>query len=186
MIRIISGSQKGKKLNVADKITKALTDRIKTSIFDLLKDFIPESRVLDLFGGSGNFALEALSRGAKNATIVELNPKAIDIIKNNVLITNFFNNTKIVNRDAFKYTKAVKGRESFDIIFLDPPFPFTIKEKQHLLSLSIDLLDNNNPNALLIFRYPIRETHTSTKVTEVYAKNYGISKVSFYRKTQGQ
>ena len=186
MIRIISGSQKGKKLDVADKVTKALTDRIKTSIFDLLKDFIPKSRVLDLFGGSGNFALEALSRGAKKATIVELNSKAIDIIKNNVQITNFFNNTEIVNRDAFKYAKSVKGRESFDIIFLDPPFPFTIKEKQHLLSLSFDLLNKNNPDALLIFRYPKKEIHTSTKGVEVYAKDYGISKVSFYRKTLGQ
>ena len=186
MIRIISGSQKGKKLGVADKVTKALTDRIKTSVFDLLKDFIPKSKVLDLFGGSGNFAIEALSRGAKNATIVELNIKAIDIIKNNILITNFFNNTKIVNRDAFKYAKSVKGRESFDIIFLDPPFTFTMKEKQHLLSLSIDLLDKNNPDALLVFRYSKREIHASTKGVEVYAKDYGISKVSFFKKTQSQ
>ena len=186
MIRIISGSQKGKQLNVADSVTKALTDRIKTSIFDLLKDFIPNSRILDLFGGSGNFALESLSRGAKNAIIVELNPKAIEVIKNNILITNFSKNTQVINKDAFKYSKTVKGREVFDIIFLDPPFPFTIKEKQHLLSLSIDLLDKNNPDALLIFRYPKKEIHTSTKGVEVYAKDYGISRVSFYRKTHDQ
>lgn len=186
MIRIIGGSQKGKKLEVADIVTKPLTDRIKTSLFDLIKDFIPNSRVLDLFGGSGNFALESLSRGAKKAIIVELDPKAIEVIKANILMTNFFNKSEIINKDVFKYTKAVGGKEFFDIIFLDPPFPFTVRDKQYLLSLSINLLNIKNPDALLIFRYPKSEIHNSTKGVEIYAKNYGISKVSFYRKTQGQ
>jgi 16S rRNA (guanine966-N2)-methyltransferase len=186
MIRIIGGTQKGKKLDIVDTITKPLTDRIKTSIFDLIRDFIPKSTVLDLFGGSGNFALEALSRGAKKATIVELNFEAIEIIKKNVLNTNFYNKTTVVKRDAFIFAKAIKSKESFDIVFLDPPFPFSNKEKQHLLSLCLDLLDKNNPDALLIFRYPKGEMHSNNKGIEIFAKEYGISKVSFFRKTQSQ
>jgi 16S rRNA (guanine(966)-N(2))-methyltransferase RsmD len=182
MIRIIGGTQKGKKIAVANLITRPLTDRIKTSIFDLISNFIPNSRVLDLFGGSGGFALEALSRGAKAATIVDLNLEAIEIINKNVLNTKFFNKATVLNRDAFKYAKAMKSKESYDIIFLDPPFPFTLKEKQHLLSLCMDLLNEENPDSLLVFRYPKGEIHSSNKGTEVFAKKYGISEVSFYRK----
>jgi 16S rRNA (guanine966-N2)-methyltransferase len=183
MIRIISGTQKGKQLYVVDLITKPITDRIKTSIFDLLHDFIPNSNVLDLFGGSGNLALEALSRGAKTAIIIELNSEAIEVINKNVINTKFTDRTKILKRDAFKYAKTVKGKEVFDIIFLDPPFPFSIQEKQHLLSLSLDLLDKKNPDALLVFRYPKAEIHNNNKGVEVFSKVYGISKVSFYKKS---
>jgi 16S rRNA (guanine966-N2)-methyltransferase len=183
MIRIIGGTQKGKKLDIADTITKPLTDRIKTSIFDIIREFLPNSKVLDLFGGSGSFALEALSRGAKKAFIVELNPEAIEIIKKNVLNTNFYNKSTVLQRDAFIYAKAIKSKEDFDIIFLDPPFPFSVKEKQHLLSLCLDLLNTKNPDSLLIFRYPKDELHSNNKGVEVFSQNYGISKVSFYRKS---
>jgi 16S rRNA G966 N2-methylase RsmD len=99
------------------------------------------------------------------------------------LNTNFYSKTTVVKGDAFKYAKTIKSKESFDIIFLDPPFPFSLKDKQHLLSLCLDILNDNNPDALLVFRYPKGETHNNAKGIEVFSKNYGISSVSFYRKT---
>jgi len=183
MIRVIGGTKKGKLLEVPEGITRALTDRIKTSIFDLIKDFIPNATVLDLFGGSGSFAIEALSRGAKSATINEIDEKATDIIEKNLYSTNLISKARLMNRDAFRYLKAAKTKESYDIIFLDPPFPFTQKEKQYLLSMALDMLNKENIDSLLIFRYPKNEIHVNVKGIEVFSKNYGISKVGFYKKS---
>jgi len=182
MIRIIAGTKKGKQIKVLDKVTKPLTDRIKTSIFDLIKDFLKESRVMDLFAGSGNFAIEALSRGAKFATMIELNPKAVDIIKENVNETGFSDKTEIVCKNSLSYLKEKNITKFYDIVFLDPPFPFSKEEKQRILELSAKLLDLKNPDALIIFRYPAQETYYVKKLKEVYSKRYGISIVSFYKK----
>lgn len=182
MIRIIAGTQKGKKLQVP-KAAKPITDRIKTSIFDLIRDFLPQAHVLDLFSGSGNFAIEALSRGAKEAVIVELDYKAVNVIKENVQNTDYKLQTNIIKGDVLSF--LLHDTKLFDIIMLDPPFPIPSINKERLLKLSLAHL---LPGGILIFRYPAQEKYTVDRIDAeiVYTKKYGISVVSFIAKKQLQ
>ena len=182
MVRVIAGSQKGKQLKVLDIVTRPLTDRIKSSVFDLIVNYIPESSILDLFGGSGNFAIEALSRGANSATILEKDDKAVNIIKENLVKTGLTSKVKVLGRNTFVFLASKDVTITFDIIFLDPPFDFTIEDKQKLLNLSGKFLKNENPDALIIFRYPKTETYRTKTTHEIYSKIYGISKVSFFKR----
>lgn len=120
-MRIISGSRRGRKLfSFEGDNIRPTTDRVKESMFNLICDYIYEADVLDLFGGSGALALEALSRGAAHAVIVDADKKSAEIIKKNTELTGFENKTKQVLTKAEKFIETVN--ESFDIIFLDPPY----------------------------------------------------------------
>lgn len=178
MIRIIAGDKKGLKLEVPPS-AKPITDRIKTSIFDLTRDFIKDSIVLDLFSGSGNFAIEALSRGAKSAYIVEMDDKAIQIIKFNIKKVNYVDKTNIYKTDVLKFLK--NNEIKFDLIMLDPPFPMNKDVKKTCLNQSIKKLNNDG---LLIFRYPKIEKYINDEIEGniIYKKNYGISEVLFINK----
>jgi len=178
MIRVIAGKLKGKKL-IVPKSAKPITDRIKTSIFDLIKEYIEGVEVLDLFAGSGNFAIEALSRGAKKAVIVENDPEALSCIKTNLEKCDLKLYSDVIKADALNYLKIQSA--TFDIIMLDPPFPVPAVNKLRLLKLALKRLRNDG---LLIFRYPAHENITISDADGViiYTKKYGISQVAFVTK----
>ncbi|MEK6556654.1 MAG: 16S rRNA (guanine(966)-N(2))-methyltransferase RsmD [Bdellovibrionota bacterium] len=121
-MRIISGKLKGRRLKSfkADHI-RPTTDRVKETLFNILMSDVPDARVLDLFSGTGNLAIEAWSRGAKYVEAVELNKKSIFIIRDNLKELGIEKEIKIVASDVFKYVKSYKG-EPFDLVFVDPPF----------------------------------------------------------------
>ncbi len=121
-MRIISGKARGTRLNTLEGLdTRPTLDRIKESLFNIVQNQIYNSRVLDLFAGSGALGLETLSRGASKATLCDNSNKAIKIIKENIIKTHFENETQIINEDYKKALKILKN-EKFDIIFLDPPY----------------------------------------------------------------
>ena len=118
-MRIISGSRRGRKLLDFDgDLIRPTTDRVKESIFNLIQDYVEDSLVLDLFGGSGALSLEALSRGARGAVIVDCDRRSIDLIEKNIALTGFSENTCVVLSDAAEYLKNTE--KVFDIVFLDP------------------------------------------------------------------
>jgi 16S rRNA (guanine966-N2)-methyltransferase len=120
-MRIISGSRRGRKLISFDGDSiRPTTDRVKESIFNLIQEFTLESSVLDLFGGSGALSLEALSRGAKSAVIIDSSKSSVEIINKNISLTGFEDGTEVfcVNAQEFILNTSKK----FDIIFLDPPY----------------------------------------------------------------
>ncbi len=178
MLRIIAGEKKGLTIEVPDS-AKPITDRIKTSIFDLIKDFLAESVVLDLFSGSGNFAIEAISRGAKRAVVVEIDDKAVGIIKKNIIKAGYNMKIDIFNMDAVKFLK--KDDIKFDLIMLDPPFPMAKRIKEDVMNMSIAML---NPNGLLVFRFPHTESYDKVEAGAeiVYKKQYGISVINYILK----
>lgn len=178
MIRVIAGKLKGKKL-IVPKSAKPITDRIKTSMFDLIKEYIDGAEVLDLFAGSGNFAIEALSRGALKAVIVENDPEALGCIKSNLEKCNLKLVADVIKADALNYLKSPSAL--FDIIMLDPPFPVPVVNKLRLLKLTIKHL---NDEGLLIFRYPSHEiiSINDSEGMVIYTKKYGISQVAFITK----
>lgn len=180
MLRIIAGKLKGRQLLVPEKGTKPITDRIKTSIFDLIHEFVPGAVILDLFSGSGNFGLEGISRGAAKAVLVDFGDIQTVIIKKNIKNLDVSSKCSVHKRDVFMFLKQTT--ESYDIIMLDPPFPFSERQKQDLLNLSLLRLSKDG---VLVFRYPASEKYLikdELLYEEVYKQKYGISTVSFFKK----
>lgn len=122
-MRIISGKYKGRVLKGFDiKGTRPTMDRVKESVFAMIQDYIKDSIVLDLYSGSGNLGIEALSNGAKEAYLVDNNKIAIDIINENIKILNI-SNTKVIKGDATNVLDSLLNEGiKLDIMFLDPPY----------------------------------------------------------------
>ncbi len=123
MMRIITGSARGTRLETLEgENTRPTAERTKMAIFNTLQFDIEGRKVLDLFGGSGQMALEALSRGAVSAFICEADNAAFDIIKRNAQKTKLFDKVRLVCTDYKSALRSLSGKEKFNIIFLDPPY----------------------------------------------------------------
>ena len=120
-MRIITGSAKGKKLIApAGLDTRPTTDRVKEGLFSAIHFYLEGANVLDLFAGSGQLGLEALSRGAKKCTFVDNDARAIKAVKTNIANCGFEDASRVVNISALAFLES--ANEKFDIIFLDPPY----------------------------------------------------------------
>ena len=127
-MRIITGVKKGKRLYTPKGLdTRPTTDKIKEAIFSMLQFDLMNCSFLDLFAGSGQMGIEALSRGASSATFVDASPNSINIIKKNLSETDFVNCSKVYNTKAEIFLK--KNKDIFDIAFLDPPYNRGILQK---------------------------------------------------------
>lgn len=121
-MRIITGSARGKRLQApAGLHTRPTTDRVKESVFNIIQWDLEGRRVLDLFGGSGQLGLEALSRGAADCTIVDGDKNAQNIIEANIKSCGFGERCRLVRGDAFFFLQR-QGKGSYHVIFLDPPY----------------------------------------------------------------
>ena len=127
-MRIISGKYRGYRLKAVPGMgTRPTADKIKGAIFNVLREKVENARVLDLFSGTGNLALEALSRGAKEAILIEKSRTAQDIIRFNLEHVGT-EQAKLMTMDAFAYLEHAQ-EEVFDLIFLDPPYHKGLSEK---------------------------------------------------------
>ena len=140
-MRIIGGDLKGKKLLIPlDKSTRPLRDRVREYIFNILNHSsnvsknVNNSKVLDLFSGTGSFGIECLSRGAKEVFFFENYSNSIKILKNNIFNLKLESKTKLYESNAYNLIEANLKNVIFDVIFLDPPF----KDKK------INILDEKN------------------------------------------
>lgn len=123
MMRIITGTAKGKKLvSLEGDATRPTSERIKEAVFSSIQFDVEGRYVLDLFAGSGQMGLEALSRGAAKATFIDLSREAMDIVKQNAKITGFFNTSHFLVSDWRNYIRKAAGREQYDLVFVDPPY----------------------------------------------------------------
>lgn len=123
-MRIISGKYKGRQLVSfkADHIRPTM-DRIKETIFNKWMHYVDEATVLDLFAGTGNLGIEALSRGAKHITFVEKNFISVNIINENLKLLKIDKNEiNVQQKDVLIYLKNYNDNKKFDLIFIDPPF----------------------------------------------------------------
>jgi len=123
-MRVIAGKLKGRQISaVKGDNTRPTTDKIKENVFNIMGQFFDGGYVLDLFAGSGNLGIEALSRGMDQAVFIDMNAKAIKVIKENIAHLALQGQTEVYRNDAFKalHVLAKKG-EKFDLIFLDPPY----------------------------------------------------------------
>ena len=183
-MRVIGGSLKGKKLSIPlDKSTRPLRDMVRESIFNILdhsskvpKD-INNSKVLDLFSGTGSFGIECLSRGAKEVIFFENYSNSIKVLKNNIFNLKLESKTKVYESDAYNLKDSNLNNKIFDVIFLDPPF----KDKEiNILINQIKILKIADINTIIIIHRNKKSVDNFSSFLNVLdEKNYGLSKILF-------
>ena len=143
-MKVISGFLKGRKILGYDiDGTRPTMERVKESLFAMIQNSIRDACVLDLFSGSGNLGIEALSEGAKYAYLCDHNPKAVRVIKDNIQNIGI-SNCEVLGMDYLKCLEYFKNNNiKFDVIFLDPPYKTNYIEKSMNCILEYDLLNEN-------------------------------------------
>ncbi|MBQ8503088.1 MAG: 16S rRNA (guanine(966)-N(2))-methyltransferase RsmD [Clostridia bacterium] len=127
-MRVITGSARGRRLiTLEGNDVRPTTDIVKEALFSIIQFELEGRKVLDLFGGCGQLAIEALSRGARDAVIVDCSKKSIEVIKKNLETTGFTKQAVVVFSDAEAF--LVRRSEKYDIALLDPPYSNGLIEK---------------------------------------------------------
>ena len=177
-MRIISGKYKGRHLYASkNQSIRPTTDRIKEYIFNILDDFPKDSRVLDLFSGSGNLGIEALSRGANHVTFIDIAHSSMKVLKKNLLRIKVAENYTLIQKNTLTFLR--QNREAFDLIFADPPF----KWNHYIELLPLSFLQENLSN-FGIFVLESEKTHDIEWETNIYEiirqKKYDRSLITFF------
>jgi 16S rRNA (guanine966-N2)-methyltransferase len=194
-VRITAGKAKNIKLEIP-KTTRPLTDRMKVRVFDILKRDIYKKDILDLYAGAGSFGLEALSRGASSATLVEASKSAHQIIKRNAEKTGFTTKSDIIRSKVEEYLfkqMNTEEKDIFDIIFLDPPYKLFNTKKTYKMESIINMASKllpgvQNPKSkkfkgALILKHPKRyplekiELENIKAVESIY---FGLNTITFF------
>ena len=141
-MRVITGTARGIQLKTPDGMTtRPTSDRVKEAMFSIIHFEIPGASVLDLFGGTGQLGIEALSRGAKKAVFVDAGEPACKIIRENLKRTKMEQQGSVVRSDYLDYLN--RCREKFDIILLDPPYAEVFLENALKKITEIDILSSD-------------------------------------------
>ena len=173
-MHIISGKYRGKKLKGFEVDgTRPTMDRVKESLFGMIQSYVGDSRVLDLFAGSGALGLEAISNGAREAYLVDNNIEAIKVIRDN--IKNMDDDIKVIKSDYKKFLKETN--EKFDIIFLDPPYRKGLMGKALRVIEERDLLKEGG---LVVCEYEYDDFETNLDLFK--EKSYGLKKNKIFKR----
>lgn len=179
-MRIVAGSAKGRRLITPEGMDiRPTTDKVKEAMFSIIQFDLQNKTVLDLFAGTGQLGLEALSRGAKSVSFVDSSKKALELVKKNITLTGFSDFVRVFHGDSFSFLKSAK--EKFDIVILDPPYENGMCEK------AIVLLPNVlNDNAIVICETrpdeALPENIGKLKIAKEY--KYSAIKLTVYREME--
>lgn len=182
-MRVIAGTAGGIRLEVPETEVRPTMDRVKAAIFSSLGEAVADTRVLDLFAGTGALGIEALSRGAASAMFVDEKRDAIQAVEKNLARTGFTGTVR--QRDVFEFLESTAaGRLEFDLIFADPPY-----EKMRSGEAFTDLLLHDANLARLLARdgtfilekRPGEELPSADLWEVLRAKAYGATEVLFLR-----
>jgi len=179
-MRVIAGSARGVQLKAPEGMkTRPTIDRVKEAMFSIIHFDIPGAKVLDLFGGTGQLGIEALSRGAASATFVDQSDAACRLIRENLRRTKFENMGKIVRGDYLEYLS--RCGEQYDIILLDPPYAEVFLENALKRITEIDIL---RTGGIIVAERPMGKELPWD--FEGYSRSrdykYGTVLLTFYRK----
>lgn len=153
-MRVVAGTARGTVLKTPDgMLTRPTADRVKEAVFSILHFDVQDAVVLDLFGGTGQLGIEALSRGAKRAVFVDHQQKACELIKENLRRTKFTRQGNVIRGDYLEYLRRTK--EKFDIIILDPPYAENFLENALNCIAEIDILQDNG---IIVTERPLEKT----------------------------
>ncbi len=177
-MRIITGSARGRRLVSPEGYdVRPTTDKVKESLFNIIQFDLDSAVFCDLFAGSGQIGLEAVSRGASRAVFVEASKKSLEVIKTNIELCRFSDYCTTVFSDVFVYLNSMK--EDYDFIFMDPPYNKQLCDK----ALAI-LADKVSDNTTIICETQINEVLPETIGDLRLVKTYDYSsiKLSVFRK----
>lgn len=180
-MRVITGSAKGRQLKSPGSATRPITDRVKTSLFNILSTRVIDAEVLDLFAGAGNVGIEALSRGAKRATFVELDREALQALQENLKLTRLESRARIVRQDVFKFIPQQAGTGSqYDLIYVAPP---QYKGLWDRTLAALDLTDLLSPIGTIVAQIHPKEYHEQnlSRYELTDRRKYGSTLLCFYR-----
>ena len=179
-MRVITGKARGVALKTPDGMqTRPTADRVKEALFSIIQFEIPGAKVLDLFGGTGQLGIEALSRGAKSATFVDASDAACKLIKENLKRTKLESFGSVIRSDYMEYLKRCK--EKYQIIFLDPPYAEVFLENALKCITEIDILQSGG---IIIAERPLGKELPYEFEGYSRSKDYKYGKVllTIYRK----
>lgn len=176
-MRVITGTARGCRLEtLAGDATRPTTDKVKEAVFSAIQFDVPYKKVLDLFAGSGQLGIEALSRGAKYGVFVDQNKKAADVIRRNLQATRLTDKAQVVTADALGF--LARTNETFDVVFLDPPYASSL-----LLSALEGASEKLNDGGVIICESDdgtvLPETVGTVSVHRTY--QYGRIHITVYR-----
>lgn len=173
-MRIIAGTARSLPLKTIEGLeTRPTSDKIKETLFNMLQPYLPGCYFLDLFAGSGQIGLEALSRGAEYAVFVENSKKAAKCIEDNISFTRFDKVSKLLQTEVRSALSMMEGKYRFDIIFMDPPYNHGL-EKEVLAYLTTSSLVKEDTII-------ITEASLQTDFSDADTLGYEITKYKKYK-----
>jgi len=188
-MRVIAGIAKGRTLKpVPGKGTRPISDRVKESVFNILRWQVLDSRFLDLFAGTGGVGIEALSRGAEYAVFVEKEAKAVRVLRENLHTTHLTGQARVVQEDVFRFlflaNPSVDPSDRFDIIYVAPP------QYQDLWAQALIALDGHPllaPEGIVVAQIFPKEYRALPLEDLVLTdqRNYGSPMLCFYERHHG-
>ena len=179
-MRVITGTARGVQLKTPEGMkTRPTSDRVKEALFSILQFDLAYARVLDLFGGTGQLGIEALSRGAKSAVFVDEGEKACALIRENLKRTKLSDKAKVIRSDYMQYLQTC--RETFDIVLLDPPYAEVFLENALNKLAEIDILESG---AIIVAERPEEKNLPCDfqGLTKSRDYKYGKTVLTIYRK----
>ena len=183
-MRVITGKARGIQLKTPEGMqTRPTTDRVKEALFSIIHFEIPGAKVLDLFGGTGQLGIEALSRGAATAVFVEQRRDAATLTKENLKLTDLADRGQVINGDAMAFLAS--AREKFDVLFIDPPYAANLWESVLDAIYRFDILSNHG---IIICESPLDKELPQMEAPYFLHRTYryGRIKVTTYHREEGR
>ena len=179
-MRVITGKARGVQLKTPEGMqTRPTADRVKEALFSIINFDLPGAAVLDLFGGTGQLGIEALSRGARSAVFVDAREDACKIIRENLRRTKLEGDGRVVRSDYLDYLR--RTREKFDIVLLDPPYAEVFLENALKCITEIDILQSGG---IIVAERPVEKElpFEFEGYTRSRDYKYGKTLLTIYRK----
>lgn len=173
-MRVVAGDARGRKLKELPGMdTRPTTDKVKESLFNIIQFEIEGRRVLDLFGGTGQLGVEALSRGAERCTFVDQRREAVSVIRENLRLCGYEDRARVLQGDAISFLTSC--REKFDLIFLDPPYQTDLLEQSIHEIIAFDIL---REHGIIVCEHPADRSLPPADAPYVWGKNYRYGKIA--------
>ena len=184
-MRISAGEQRGRRLRSAKgRITRPTSDLLRQALFNVLKDRILEARLLDLYAGTGSVGLEALSRGGARVTFVERDRRAVEALRGNLASLGLTSRARIVVGDVLLSLKRFRAAgETFDCIFLDPPYTGVLAARSIEVLADGALLGDNGILVVQAFHKSALPEKAGV-LRRAWHRRYGESSLALYTKEE--
>lgn len=178
-MRVITGSARGRRLGELKGMeTRPTTDKVKESIFNCIQFDVEDARVLDLFAGTGQLGIEALSRGAESATFIDRRADAARLVRENLALCGFEDRAQVICGDSLAHLAS--RRDRFDIVFLDPPYGSGLLAQALERLLAFDIL---SPHGIIVAESAADEALVPPPSCDTREYRYGKIKVTIFRRT---